>query len=785
MRRSGAVLVLCALWLALPATVALADGMVVPLPETLSPAYPAVRMHQVRVQIEDGLAVTRVEQEFYNPYDVPIVGRYLFPIPPEAVLSGFSVSVNGQQRAAIRQDAAETNSALYAAIAQQGDPSLLQYADWESLAFDLSLAPASSQKMTIEYQEMLVPRGGLYRYRYLLSTERYSSEPLEQVSVTIDVRSSRGLASLYCATHQVTRESLADGGTRVHWEAEEITPTQDFELFFAPAGDGFGGGILTGEWKGEGHFLFLFSPEVGQGRVPGLPKDIVFVMDRSGSMSGEKIDQVKSALHHILGQLNAEDRFALLAFNDRISALSYALQPVGQDALLEARRYVDALSAEGGTDLEVALRTALEILLGAEQRGATRLVVFLSDGLPTSGLTNEEEIATALARVNDAAAARLHVFGAGYDVNTHLLDRLAADSRGTVTYVRPAENVELALTDFYGKVADPALTDLEVEFQGLEAVDLYPPVLPDLFRGSSLLLAGRYQVSTGPVSVRVSGWAGGEYHEYIYRLDLEELQNRDFVPRLWATRHVGALLDQVRTQGWSQSLEDEIRELGLEYGVVTPYTEFVIENQASGAASGDNMALYSAPTLNEASGRVTIEARLQNQAYQYAAQANLAQGANLFIQGQHSLAEIGTHQVDLSLLRGRQGMEERITDEWLEQNLRPDRIVEFGSEEYFDLVSDPEARPYLQAGRAVIFSYQGEVIAIRDQDAGPGVDLQVVGRAGTAPQGTTLNQAEVVALWMALPWGVRVLTLLGGPWILFWLLLGAAVLGYTAKRSRI
>jgi Ca-activated chloride channel family protein len=414
-------------------------------------------------------------------------------------------------------------------------------------------------------------------------------------------------------------------------------------------------------------------------------------------------------------------------------------------------------------------------------------VVFLSDGLPTSGLTNGEEIGSSLARVNSAAAARLHVFGVGYDVNTLLLDQLAADSRGTVTYVRPGRNLESVLTDFYGKVADPVMTDLEVEFQGMEVGDLYPPVLPDLFRGSGLLLAGRYHATKGPVSVRVRGWASGEYHEYVYHFDLDRLPNRGFVPRLWATRHVGALLDQVRTQGWSQPLEDEIRELGLSYGVVTPYTEFAIDGQATGAASTESMALYGAAALNEASGRVTVEARLQNQAYQQAAQASLAQGANLITSGQYSLAEVGSHQVDLSLLKGRQGIEGRITDEWLAENLRPDRIVEFGSEEYFGLASDPKVRPFLLGGRAVIFSHQGEVIVIRDrEDESPDVDgSQVTRRAGEAPQGIMLNHAKVVALWMALPWAVRAMVLLGVPWILFWLLLGVAILGYTAKRSRI
>jgi Ca-activated chloride channel family protein len=783
MRYSRLVLLSCVLWLVLPNAAALADGMVLPLPQALDSDYLAVRIHQVHVQIEDGLAVTRVEQEFYNPYDFPVAGGYLFPIPPEAILSEFEAVVDGLKQHVIRQSAAETNAALYAAISRQSDPSLLRYADWESLAFDLSLEPGESRKMILEYQEMLLPRGGLYRYRYVLSTERYSSRPLEQVSVTVDLRSSLGIASLYSSSHPVAIETLPDGRSRVQWEARHAHPTEDFELYFAPAGDGAGGGLLTGQRHGQGHFLFLFSPEVGQSPSTRLPKDIIFVMDRSGSMDGDKIQQVRSALHDILGRLHPNDRFALLGFNDRVSALSYALQPADSDALDDARRFVDGLSAEGGTDLETALRTALEILLGTKERGATRLIVFLSDGLPTSGITDERVILDSLASANEATSARYHAFGVGYDVNTHLLDGLVADSRGTVTYVRPNENLEMALSEFYGKVADPVLTDLEVDFQGVEVSELYPRTPPDLFVGSSLLLAGLYQDSTGSMTVRVRGWAGEERHEYAYHFRLDELQKHDFVPRLWATRRVGALLDRVRIEGWSQSLEDAIRELGLGYGIVTPYTEFAIEGQATGAASADNLALYGAAELNQASGRVTVEARLQNQAYQQAAQVSLATGANLSHYGQSSLAEIGAQQVDLALLQGREDLDEPLTGEWLEHNLRPDRTVTFGSPEYFALAAVPEIRPYLQSGRDVVFSHEGEVIAIRDQspeNSGSHAG-QVSEGASTTTQGKARNRGEVLAVWTSLPWFFRGLALTGMLWLLFWLLTAAAVLGYVVR----
>lgn len=694
----------------------LADGMLLPLPETPISDYLGVRYHHVEVRIKDGLALTRVKQEFYNPYDFPIEGRYLFPVPPEAMLSRFQATVDGQRQQAIRQGPSTTNAALFAVVAQQHDPSLLEYADWDTLAFDLSLPPHSSRRMSLEYEEVLVPAGGLYHYRYVLSTERYSSQPLEEVSVSVDISSSSGLASVYSSSHPVITDRLGSGRAQVTWEAHDVFPDVDFELFFAPTEGGYGGGLLTGQHGGQGHFLFLFSPEAEMSGDDYLPKDIVFVVDRSGSMSGEKIEHARGALHFILDQLGEDDRFAIVSFSERISVLHDTLQPVDQDALGEAGRYVDAIIADGSTDLEAALQAGLGILHHSEDRGALRLILFLTDGLPTAGITDEQAITRLVAQSNAHLEARLHVFGVGYDVNTHLLDRLSSDNGGTVTYVQPGENLESALTQFYAEIAQPLLTDIRVEFQGLRVSDLQPEAMPDLFQGATLLLAGRCQQTGDWATIRVWGRAGDKQYEYVYRFDLQHAGDHPFVPRLWATRRIGALLDRVRVQGESQPLVDEIRELGLRYGLVTPYTTFVIEAQAEGAASAENLALYDSAELNRESGQTTIMARVQNQAYQGATQANLAQGANVFNSGQYNLAQMGSQNIDLSLLHEQKVQDVPISTEWIERNIKIDRTVAFGSDEYFALASDPDVRLFLQSGPNVIFGHQGQVISVEDAE---------------------------------------------------------------------
>jgi Ca-activated chloride channel family protein len=791
MRKVFSVLMLWAVCWTVGGRAALADGMILPPAGVEGAGYLAVVSHHVTVTIEGDRAVTRVEQEFSNPYDVVVSGRYLFPLPPEAVVSRFEAEVDGQAQAATRQDSVATEAELRAAIVERGDPSLLQYAGWESLAFDLDLAPGGRRIMRLEYEEALAPRGGLYRYRYVLSTERYSSLPLEAASITVEVSASPGLAGLYSPSHDVAVERLGAGRVRLRWEARDVRPGTDFELFFAPAADGFGGGLLTGGSGGDGedgHFLFLFSPEVAPPAGNTIPKDIVFVLDRSGSMSGVKIEQAQDALLFILDQLGEADRFSIISFDDQVSVLERELQPVDWRTLDAARRYVYQISADGSTDLEAALQAALGILGRSESRGVPRMVVFLTDGLPTAGITDEATIARRVAETNARLEARLHVSGVGYDVNTHLLDRLAADAGGTVAYVQPGENLEARLTGFYGTIAHPLLTDLEVEFEGLEVSDLYPGALPDLFRGSRLLLSGRYRAQAQAVTVRVRGRAGGEVREYVYHYDLAATRGADadtgFVARLWATRRTGALLDRVRVEGESSVLVAEVRALGLRYGLVTPYTTFVVEARAGGAASAANMDLYGRADLNAASGETTVQARVQNQMYQEAARADLAAGANVSSYGRHSLAQVGAQQVDLSLLAERE-VEGPLSAEWLVGNVEVDRTIEFGSDEYWDLAADPAARAFLQSGTNVVFAYGAEVLAVRGPEGGglAVVGGQVVGPAhDPLPAGGQLAPGRLsgqpaLPIWpFLLLGGIGLLVLAGAS--------GLVALVYVATRSR-
>ena len=705
---------------------ALADGMILPFPAELG--YVDVEYHRVTVEIHDGYARTRVQQRFYNPYPVEVRGRYVFPIPVGAALSDFRVKLDGRPQAVTTLSQGETNRYLQRAIVDYQDPTLLAYMDGETYALEITLPPQGAKEMVLEYEEVLTPRSSLYRYLYVLSTERYSASNLQEVSVTVDLHSSKGVASVYSPSHPVTVERMSPNRVRATYTDWDVTPTEDFELYYATPGQEFGSGLLNYEKDGQGYFLFLFSPSSTTAATDAIPKDIVFVIDRSGSMSGEKMEQAKEALQFILRQLGEKDRFSIVDFDDVVDVLAFNLLLASGRSIRDASWYVDQLYARNDTDIERALTTGLEVLAKSEEREAAKVVVFLTDGLPTAGVTEERLIAQSVRRANDGVGASIHVFGVGYDVNTHLLDQLAAENHGAVVYVEPGQSLERALTEFYAQIAHPLLTEVEIAFEGMKVSEIYPHQLPDLFVGSSLVLTGKYRPSSRPVTVRLTGQTAGGQREYASSFVLETHSDRAFIPRLWATRKVGQLLDRVRVEGESQALVTEIKALGLAYGIVTPYTTLLIQGQDSGAASAANMSLYRQDVdgdgqwdYNSVSGGATVKARLQNQAYQSAQQANLARGANVVTYGAKNLIQISQYAVDLELLGDQEMIDlaDQSADEWVAANLKAERVVAFGSEEYFALAEDKELQQVLQAGPNMVFHYQGQVIAVRNDAPQP------------------------------------------------------------------
>jgi Ca-activated chloride channel family protein len=323
----------------------------------------------------------------------------------------------------------------------------------------------------------------------------------------------------------------------------------------------------------DGYFMLLASPGV-DAKEKVLPKDVAFVLDTSGSMSGPKMQQAKKALQFCIENLNDDDRFEIIRFSTEVEPLFDKLVEANQANRDKANNFVKDLKAMGSTAIDDALAKALS--LQASREGRPYVIVFLTDGQPTIGTTDPGEILAHVMKEN-SGSTRIFCFGIGGDVNTHLLDSIAEQTRAFAQYVLPEEDLEVKVSSFFSKIKEPVMANPELKFSGdVRATKMYPTPLPDLFKGEQLIVVGRYS-GHGGAAVTIEGKVNGETKKFSEDVKFpEESSENSFIPKLWATRRVGYLLDEIRLHGENAELRDEVTELARKYGIVTPYTAYLI-----------------------------------------------------------------------------------------------------------------------------------------------------------------------------------------------------------------
>lgn len=563
-------------------TAALADGLIIiphppvgmPSPTPYAPLE--VTYHRVSVAITDQAAVTTVDQEFFNPTGMRLEGTYIFPLPAGAHIDKFAMDINGTMAEAELLPADKARSIYEDIVRRMKDPALLEYMGRDAFKVRIfPIEPNSRKKITIKYTQLIKADAGLLEYSYPLNTEKFSAKPVGDVSVKVQIDTTRPLKSVYCPSHAA--EVKRDGEKRavVGWEEKNVKPDTDFKVVFSTASDPVGIDVLTYRTGlgDEGSFLLLASPGALQSSVR-QPKDIVFAIDTSGSMANGKLDQAKKALKFCLDNLNKNDRFEIVRFSTEAEGLFGKVVPADLEHLQHAEAFVDSLKPIGGTAIADALDKSLAAVAEKDDRPA--YVLFMTDGLPTVGQTNEDAILKAIGK-DRTRAARIFVLGVGTDVNTNLLDRLAGQTKAASQYVLPKEDLELKLSCLYMKIRDPVLTNLSLSVDGgVRFSQTYPKDMPDLFNGDMLVVFGRYS-GKGPAKVTISGTLAGDKREFACDVNFAETATQnDYIPRLWASRRVGWLLDEIRLHGESAELKDEVTRLARQYGIVTPYTAYLI-----------------------------------------------------------------------------------------------------------------------------------------------------------------------------------------------------------------
>ncbi len=384
------------LGLLLPAAVH-ADGIIIDPPppcpmDALCPPEPnprplfplAVQYHRVTVTIDNQIATTRVDQLFRNDFDFTVEGTYMFPIPAEAAVSDFAMWVDGQRLQGQVLTAEEARQIYDDIVRRTLDPALLEYAGRGAVqATIFPIPPGETRRVELEYSQVLPADNGLVHYAYPLNTEKFSTTPLEQVSVSVNVVSREAVRAIYSPSHSIAVARDGEFRFSAGYEASQVTPDTDFELYYSVSPDDIGVNTLTyrDPITGEGFFVLLAAPSLQVDAARRVAKDVIVILDQSGSMEGEKFAQAQSALEYVLDHLNPEDRFNLIAFSTGTRAYARDLQPANNAA--EARAWVRGLTAEGGTNINLALLDALAQAPAGSERPA--IILFLTDGLATEG----------------------------------------------------------------------------------------------------------------------------------------------------------------------------------------------------------------------------------------------------------------------------------------------------------------------------------------------------------------------------------------------------------------
>ncbi len=615
-----------------------------PTPQPVPSSY-KIDSLEVNAKVTDQIARVQVSQTFQNTGSATMEVCFMFPLPYDGAIDQLTLLVDGKEYEAKLLSKEEARQRYEEIVRKNRDPALLEWVGtgmFQTSVFPIP--PGAKRTVTLRYSQLCRKDQGLTDFIFPLSTAKYTCEPIEKLSVKLSIESQAPIMNVYSATHAVKIERPDKMHANVAYEANKIVPGEDFRLFYDTGNKSVAASVVSYRPKEseDGYFLILASPEIKAADEKPAPKTILFVVDRSGSMSGDKIEQAKGAAKFVLNNLREEDTFNIITYDSEITTFRPELEKFTDDTRAAALSFVDGIYAGGSTNIDGALRRALSMLTDS---GRPTYVLFLTDGLPTAGDTNEAAIVKHTEEFNKIRA-RVFSFGVGYDVNSRLLDKLSRANFGQSQYVRPKENIESSVSALYRKIGAPVMTDVklmvEVDRQsdsksvvdGHDGISRrYPRESFDLFAGDQAVIVGRYRFP-GAAKVTLRGNIAAKEETIDFPANFTTKSDDDtnaFVAKLWATRRVGEIIDELDLKGRNQELVNELVSLATEHGIMTPYTSFLADETSNvrDVAQNRGRALAESESLSASSGQLGFAQRGAKLAYQSANQAPAAAGSSL------------------------------------------------------------------------------------------------------------------------------------------------------------
>jgi Ca-activated chloride channel family protein len=557
----------------------------------------------VNGQVSAFIATVDVTQQFTNPYDTKIEAEYVFPLPHNAAVTDFLMTVGERKiRGMIRESEEaqkiyeEARAAGYvASLLTQERPNIFR----EKVAniepgnrIDINITyfgPLSYQRGEYEFVFPMVvgPRfnppgstdgvgavargqqgisGQSTEVQYLAPDERSGHD----ISLALDIDAGVEIEDVFSNSHVIDVDRVGPSRVLVALGENDRIPNRDFVLKYKVAGDHLKTAMLTHQGENGGTFALVLQPPDGLEDVPRVPREMIFVVDCSGSMSGQPIAKAKDAMRRCLRKLDTDDTFQIIRFSNNASTFGPEPIPATEENVRKGLKYVDDLHANGGTMMINGVKLALDFPHSPER---LRVVSFMTDGY----IGNEAEIFAAIKE--KVGSSRIFSFGVGNAVNRHLLEGMARFGRGAVAYVGLDDSAGKEVDLFYERAAHPALTDIEIDWRGMQVSDIYPKHIPDLFVGRPVLIAGRFE-GDSPAEIVVSGRAGHEYRAIPLKLDSGAAEAlHPGIESVWARTKIADLSDQ-ETYAPSEELRQEITDTSLSYRLLCQYTAFVAKDES-------------------------------------------------------------------------------------------------------------------------------------------------------------------------------------------------------------
>lgn len=733
-RRIGrwvSLLVLLAVAMLMPLPAAAQIIIDPPFPPHLPPGRPlppinrmvTVDEYAVEARVEGPVANVRVTQTFRNQSGAVVEGQFIFPLPSDAAVSDLQMRVDDRALEGQIMAAEEARAIYEAIVRQQRDPALLQYIGQGLFQTNVFPIPAGETRtIQLTYTQIVNQDQGLYRFRYPLGASFNALRDEGSLRLRVELVDQPGLRTIYSPNWGATVQRIDGERAEISFNGAGATPETFFDVYWGSDDSAVGANVLSYRpVEEDGYFALLVAPGLDQVEQAVAARDIVLVLDVSGSMEGAKMQQARDAAKYVVDHLNPDDRVNLISFSTGVRLWSNQLEFLDADTKADAHTWIERLDAGGSTDINRALLESLALINGRGARDASRPVylLFMTDGLPTQGETDPWRIYDNAAMNAPAdATLRLFTFGVGYDVNTILLDTLSKEMGGRSAYVLPEERIDEAVSSFYQSISTPVLTNVQLEVLGDVVVDeMYPYPLPDLFAGEQLVVVGRYRHG-GNATFVLRGEVNGEQKEFRYA-DLELLTRggEPFVARVWASRTIGVLMEQIRRGGPDPEVINAIVDLSLRYGIVTPYTAYLVEEPelealvpfpgaSPSGVGGDGNPQAMAPAARAyaedaaeavaampASGQAAVAASEAQNAMQVASTVSNSEAAK-FAGGKTFIQQGWVSGPDGSSLPF--WVDTAYTDEmrltW----------VEFASDSYFLLTSQPYMAEWLAVGQEMV-----------------------------------------------------------------------------------